>query len=166
MADALDVIRACQCVIVWRRQTLIDENRKPSRNIETRSQASGRAPFAFFCDALARILMTGSRRDSESLATIRTRLFGALAPGVLDTIGELILLRHIDKPSQWIPIVPLTRCRTGRRLTCGRPVCGASVLLGFFYSLNGTLHEETPSFSSCARHPGGARDHERTMNHV
>jgi len=43
VADALDVIRACQCVIVWRRQTLIDENRKASRNIETRSQASGRA---------------------------------------------------------------------------------------------------------------------------
>jgi len=82
MPDALDVIRACQRVTVWRRQTLIDENRKASRNIETRSQASGRAPFAFFCDALARILMTGSRRDSETLATIRTRLFGALA---LDT---------------------------------------------------------------------------------
>jgi hypothetical protein len=41
----------------------------------------------FFCDALARILMTGSRRDSETLATIRTLLFGALAPGVLGTIG-------------------------------------------------------------------------------
>lgn len=103
----------------------------------------------FFCDTLARILMTGSRRDSETLATIRTLLFGALALGVLGTIGELILLRHIDKPSQWIRIVLLT-VRT----------------LPVLSRLNGTLHEETPSFSSCAGHPGGARDHERTMNHV
>jgi hypothetical protein len=30
-------------------------------------------------------LTTGSRRNSETLATIRTRLFGALTLGVLDT---------------------------------------------------------------------------------
>jgi hypothetical protein len=44
-------------------------------------------------------------RESETLASIRTLLLAALALGVLGTSGELILLRHIDKPSQWIPLV-------------------------------------------------------------
>jgi hypothetical protein len=52
-------------------------------------------------------LMAGTSRDSETLASIRTLLLAALAVGVLGTIGELILLRHIDKPTQWIPIVLL-----------------------------------------------------------
>jgi hypothetical protein len=46
-----------------------------------------------------------SARESETLASIRKLLLGALAFGVLGTSGELILLRHIDKPTQWIPIV-------------------------------------------------------------
>jgi hypothetical protein len=47
----------------------------------------------------------GATRESETLAAIRRLLLGALAVGVLGTIGELVLLRHIDKPAQWIPLV-------------------------------------------------------------
>ena len=50
----------------------------------------------------------GSSRESETLASIRKLLLGALAIGVLGTTGELILLRHIDMPAQWIPLVFLT----------------------------------------------------------
>ena len=46
-------------------------------------------------------------RESETLASIRKLLLGALALGVLGTSGELILLRHIDMPPQWIPVVVL-----------------------------------------------------------
>jgi len=49
----------------------------------------------------------GSSRESETLASIRKLLLGALAIGVIGTSGELILLRHIDKPAQWIPLVVL-----------------------------------------------------------
>lgn len=49
----------------------------------------------------------GSTRESETLAAIRRLLLGALAIGVIGTSGELILLRHIDKPAQWIPLVCL-----------------------------------------------------------
>ena len=51
--------------------------------------------------------MAANPRDSETLATIRALLLGALAIGVLGTIGELILLRHVDKATQWIPVVLL-----------------------------------------------------------
>src|SRR5215218_6969001 len=44
-------------------------------------------------------------RESETLAAIRRLLLGALALGVLGTTGELILLGHVDKPAQWIPLV-------------------------------------------------------------
>jgi hypothetical protein len=44
-------------------------------------------------------------RESETLASIRKLLLGALALGVLGTSGELILLRHIDMAPQWIPVV-------------------------------------------------------------
>jgi hypothetical protein len=47
----------------------------------------------------------GSTRESETLAAIRGLLLGALAIGVVGTSGELILLRHIDKLAQWIPLV-------------------------------------------------------------
>jgi predicted tellurium resistance membrane protein TerC len=46
-------------------------------------------------------------RESETLASIRKLLLGALAVGVVGTSGELILLRHIDKPAQWIPLAAL-----------------------------------------------------------
>jgi hypothetical protein len=46
-------------------------------------------------------------RDPDTLASIRKLLLGALAIGVVGTIGELILLRHIDSPAQWIPLVLL-----------------------------------------------------------
>jgi len=49
----------------------------------------------------------GASRESETLASIRTLLLGALAAGVIGTVGELILLRHIDEPAQWIPLVVL-----------------------------------------------------------
>ena len=45
--------------------------------------------------------------ESETLASIRKLLLGALALGVLGTSGELILLRHIDNSTQWIPLVVL-----------------------------------------------------------
>ena len=45
--------------------------------------------------------------ESETLASIRKLLLAALAIGVVGTSGELILLRHIDKPAQWIPLVCL-----------------------------------------------------------
>jgi len=51
--------------------------------------------------------MVGTSRDSETLSTIRALLLGALTLGVVGTIGELILLRHIETPTQWIPIVLL-----------------------------------------------------------
>lgn len=51
-------------------------------------------------------MSTGSR-DADTLAAIRALLLGSLAVGVLGTIGELILLRHIDRPTQWIPLVLL-----------------------------------------------------------
>jgi hypothetical protein len=50
-------------------------------------------------------MFDGSTRESETLAAIRRLLLGALAVGVIGTTGELILLRHIDKPPQWIPLV-------------------------------------------------------------
>jgi hypothetical protein len=46
-------------------------------------------------------------RESDTLTTIRKLLLGALALGVVGTIGELILLRHIDMPAQWFPLVLL-----------------------------------------------------------
>jgi hypothetical protein len=52
-------------------------------------------------------MVDGSPRESETLASIRKLLLGALAIGVVGTGGELILLRHIDKPAQWIPLVAL-----------------------------------------------------------
>jgi hypothetical protein len=52
-------------------------------------------------------MVDGATRESETLAAIRRLLLGALAIGVLGTSGELILLRHIDKPAQWIPLVLL-----------------------------------------------------------
>ena len=50
-------------------------------------------------------MVDGPSRESETLASIRTLLLAALAVGVIGTTGELILLRHIDKPAQWIPLV-------------------------------------------------------------
>lgn len=50
-------------------------------------------------------MVDGATRESETLAVIRRLLLGALAVGVLGTAGELILLRHIDQPAQWIPLV-------------------------------------------------------------
>jgi len=50
-------------------------------------------------------MVDGATRESQTLAAIRRLLLGALAVGVLGTSGELILLRHIDKPAQWIPLV-------------------------------------------------------------
>ena len=55
-------------------------------------------------------MIDGVTRESETLAAIRRLLFGALAIGVLGTSGELILLRHIDKLAQWIPLVFLAAC--------------------------------------------------------
>jgi hypothetical protein len=52
-------------------------------------------------------MVDGSSRESETLASIRKLLLAALAVGVIGTTGELILLRHIDKPAQWIPLVLL-----------------------------------------------------------
>jgi hypothetical protein len=46
-------------------------------------------------------------RESETLASIRTLLFGGLVLGTVGTAGELVLLRHIDMPTQWIPFVVL-----------------------------------------------------------
>jgi hypothetical protein len=50
-------------------------------------------------------MVDGSSRESETLASIRQLLLAALAVGVIGTTGELILLRHVDKPAQWIPLV-------------------------------------------------------------
>lgn len=50
----------------------------------------------------------GVRRESETLAAIRKLLLAALCLGVLGTIGELILLRHIDEAPQWLPVIALT----------------------------------------------------------
>ena len=53
-------------------------------------------------------MIHGPTRESETLASIRKLLLGALAVGVIGTIGELILLRHFDKPAQWIPLAALS----------------------------------------------------------
>ena len=50
----------------------------------------------------------GVRREPETLAAIRKLLLVALCIGVLGTIGELILLRHIDEVAQWLPLAALT----------------------------------------------------------
>jgi hypothetical protein len=50
-------------------------------------------------------MVDGFSRESETLASIRQLLLAALAVGVIGTTGELILLRHVDKPAQWIPLV-------------------------------------------------------------
>jgi hypothetical protein len=50
-------------------------------------------------------MVDGPSAESEILASIRTLLLAALAIGVIGTSSELILLRHIDKPAQWIPLV-------------------------------------------------------------
>lgn len=50
----------------------------------------------------------GVRREPETLAAIRKLLLAALGIGVLGTIGELVLLRHIDEVAQWLPVVALT----------------------------------------------------------
>ncbi len=52
-------------------------------------------------------MIHGPTRESETLASIRKLLLAALAVGVIGTVGELILLRHFDKPAQWIPLVAL-----------------------------------------------------------
>jgi len=52
-------------------------------------------------------MVDGSPREFETLASIRKLLLGALAIGVVGISGELILLRHIDEPAQWIPLVAL-----------------------------------------------------------
>jgi len=52
----------------------------------------------------------GATRESRTLAAIRRLLLGTLAIGVLGTTGELIFLRHIDEPAQWIPLVFLGGC--------------------------------------------------------
>src|SRR5512147_1280504 len=53
-------------------------------------------------------MVGGVRREPETLASIRKLLLAALGIGVLGTIGELILLRHIDEAAQWLPVVALT----------------------------------------------------------
>jgi hypothetical protein len=52
-------------------------------------------------------MVDGSSPESDTLAAIRTLLLAALATGVIGTSSELILLRHIDMPAQWIPLVCL-----------------------------------------------------------
>jgi predicted tellurium resistance membrane protein TerC len=52
-------------------------------------------------------MVAGSTRESQTLDSIRKLLLGALAIGVIGTSGELILLRHVDEPAQWIPVVAL-----------------------------------------------------------
>jgi hypothetical protein len=52
-------------------------------------------------------MVHGFTREAETLASIRKLLLGALVIGVMGTIGELILLRHVDEPAQWIPVVTL-----------------------------------------------------------
>jgi hypothetical protein len=53
-------------------------------------------------------MAVGNRaREADTLASIRKLLLAALAVGVVGTIGELILLRHIDSLAQWVPLVLL-----------------------------------------------------------
>jgi hypothetical protein len=49
-------------------------------------------------------MVDGSSRESATLAAIRKLLLGALAIGVIGTSSELILLRHVDEPAQWLPL--------------------------------------------------------------
>ena len=46
-------------------------------------------------------------REHHTLAAIRKLLLGSLALGIVGTLGELVLLRHIEMPAQWIPFVVL-----------------------------------------------------------
>jgi hypothetical protein len=48
-----------------------------------------------------------SGREHHTLAAIRKLLLGSLVLGVVGTAGELVLLRHIDMPAQWIPFAVL-----------------------------------------------------------
>lgn len=46
-------------------------------------------------------------REPDSLASIRRMLLGGLVLGGVGTGAELILLGHVDEPTQWIPLVLL-----------------------------------------------------------
>jgi len=48
-----------------------------------------------------------SPTESTTLAFIRRLLLASLMAGVLGTACELILLRHVDSPAQWIPLISL-----------------------------------------------------------
>ena len=45
--------------------------------------------------------------ESPTLTFIRRLLLASLAVGIVGTAAELILLRHVDSPAQWIPVVAL-----------------------------------------------------------
>jgi uncharacterized membrane protein len=46
-------------------------------------------------------------REPATLTFIRTFLLVSLGLGILGTVAELILLGHVDSPTQWIPLVAL-----------------------------------------------------------
>jgi len=50
----------------------------------------------------------GFKGEPETLAAIRKLLLAALCIGVLGTVGELVLLRHVDEVAQWLPVAALT----------------------------------------------------------
>ena len=45
--------------------------------------------------------------ESNTLATIRKMLFATLIVGIIGTAGELVLLGHVESPTQWIPFIVL-----------------------------------------------------------
>jgi hypothetical protein len=53
-------------------------------------------------------MVRGVNREPETLGAIRKLLLVALCIGVLGTIAELVLLRHIDEVAQWLPVGALT----------------------------------------------------------
>src|SRR5258705_13587052 len=86
-------------------------------------------------------MVDGPSPESDTLASIRTLLLAALAAGVIGTLGELILLRHIDMPAQWIPMaclaasVPVLICHASSPgVASGRPL---QALMAAFIVLGG-----------------------------
>jgi hypothetical protein len=53
-------------------------------------------------------MVRGVNREPETLGAIRKLLLVALCIGVLGTIAELVLLRHVDEAAQWLPVGALT----------------------------------------------------------
>jgi hypothetical protein len=99
---------------------------------------------------------TASRSDEPvALVHIRQLLLGTLAAGLAGTLGELLLLGHVESLQQWIPIVllgagiaivawhaALPSARTVRALRVAMALFVAAGLLGVALHYDGNVEFE------------------------